>query len=127
MKPQTSLLCYDLGSVFWRRVLPDERADNFHRFLDLLDKDPGQSPVVYQRLYRRLLIFFESRSGSVHQAEQLADITVDRIVEKVSDPEFLPQDLQTYTLGVARFVLKEHFRKPQFGSLDFEPADNRLR
>lgn len=99
-------------------------ADALHRFLGLLDPDPERAGAIYRRLHLKLQFFFEGHFRTAHHAPELADESIDRMIGKMgSELDLAPREIQTYLLGIARFVLKEQQRKRRFETLDFEPMD----
>ena len=80
----------------------------FDSLLQSLDPDRDQAGRLYENTRRKLLEFFEARGS--HTPDEHADETFDRVSRKIVEGEKI-DDLGKYCYGVARFVLKESFRK----------------
>jgi DNA-directed RNA polymerase specialized sigma24 family protein len=79
----------------------------FDRFLARLDSDRELAGAKYEALRRKLVTFFHYRDCP--DPESLADETIDRVVRKQEEEEL--QDLLAYTLGVARRVASEAWKR----------------
>jgi DNA-directed RNA polymerase specialized sigma24 family protein len=79
----------------------------FDRFLARLDSDRERAGVKYEALRRKLIMFFRYRDCP--DAETLADETIDRVVRKQIEEDI--QELVPYTLGVARRVAAEAWKR----------------
>lgn len=105
---------------------PEWRGEEFEAFLARLDPSRDQAALAYERLRRKLIVFFLHRLGSVVDVEELADTSLDRAIQKFSgDAGSAPRDIQPYALGIARNVLMEYRKKPQTDPLDTDPPDPR--
>lgn len=91
------------GKTVW--TLTPEAFDSL---LYSLDPDREQAGRIYENTRRKLLEFFEARGS--HTPDEHADETFDRVTRKIAEGEKI-EDLGRYCYGVARFVLKEAFRK----------------
>ena len=80
----------------------------FDSLLQSLDTERDQAGRLYETTRRKLLEFFEARGS--HTPDEHADETFDRVSRKIVEGEKI-DDLGKYCYGVARFVLKEAFRK----------------
>jgi hypothetical protein len=81
----------------------DWSQDDFHTFLTRLDPTPDLAAKAYERLHRKLQMFFESRPGGTPHAPELADDTIDRVIRKFrEEPDLVPINVQAYVLGFAR-------------------------
>ena len=75
-----------------------------------LDPDRDQAGHRYEQIRRRLIKIFECRG--CQDAEEFADVTIDRVILKVPAIEKdYAGDKALYFYGVAQYVLKESFRK----------------
>src|SRR5262249_1688335 len=72
--------------------------------------DSDESAEEYIKLQRRLIIFFESQRPFM--AEDLADQTLDRVMRILDEGEKKIEDIRSFTLGVARNILRETWKKP---------------
>ncbi len=72
--------------------------------LDRLDADPERAAEQYRALHRRLAAFFTWRGAA--QAEELADLTLDRVMRKL-EAEVPVVQVPAYAAAVARLVLLE--------------------
>lgn len=77
-----------------------------------LSADPEEAARSYQTLHVQVVDFFLRQRCATASAEELADVTIDRVAahlvrnEVVRQPQVLP-----FFLKFAQFVLLEHFRK----------------
>lgn len=79
----------------------------FDTFLDWLSKDRDEAARLYESIRRRLIIFIENRPCAF--AEELADETIDRVIQKVPTFEGKYEgDPVPYFYSVARFVCLKH-------------------
>src|SRR5271154_647155 len=85
---------------------PNEGKGNEHlsRLLAKLNPDPERAGMTYEELRRRLILFF--RLKRPHEAEDLADQVLDRVARRLSEGVEMER-IEFYSLGVARFVLRE--------------------
>jgi DNA-directed RNA polymerase specialized sigma24 family protein len=69
-----------------------------------LGEQPDRAALRYEELRRRLILFFRLKRPA--DAEELTDEVMDRLARRVSEGvEIL--SLESYVLGMARFVLRE--------------------
>ncbi len=93
--------------------MPEERTisqENFDTLLRWLNADPDAAARKYEAIRRRLIRVFTGRG--CHEAETLADITIDRVTVKA--PELngnYDGDPALYFYGVANNVLHEWHRR----------------
>lgn len=80
----------------------------FERLLARLSLEPDEAGTAYLVLRSKLEMFFH-RHG-LPSAEDLADETLDRVAEKAAIQEI--DEIWAYTFGVARFVAKEAYKRP---------------
>jgi hypothetical protein len=103
---------------------PDWNTEDFQTLLARLDPSPDQAGIAYERLHRKLAVFFECRPGSAIHALEFADRTIDRVIRKLrEDPGLIPHDFQSYVLGFARNIYRELLKRPRPTTLDFDAAD----
>jgi len=105
------------------RKPPSQEA--FDKLLTWLDRDREQAGQKYQKIQTRLIDIF-SCHGCV-EPEALADETIDRVIEKIDWLiENYVGDPIRYFCGVARNVLREHWkRKRAPDELPDEPNNER--
>lgn len=89
------------------------------KFLACLDADAERAGEQYEAIRLALVKFFDWRCA--HAPEELADETLNRAIRRVDEGES-PQDLPTYCLGIARFVLRESLRRPEQRAIELEEA-----
>ena len=82
--------------------------DNFERFLTALDPDRERAAIKYEQLRARLIRFFVSKGSS--SAEELTDDVINRVIQRIEAVEKV-DDVNLYSYGVAKFVLKESIKK----------------
>src|SRR5215203_101275 len=80
----------------------------FNSLLYSLHPDREHAGRMYENTRRKLLEFFEARGSQT--PDEHADETFDRVTRRIAEGETI-DDLGKYCYGVARFVLKESFRK----------------
>ena len=84
--------------------------DSLGRFLTLLDEDVAVAAQRYERLRLKLIRLFEWRKCL--SPEDLADMTIDRIVRRLEDGVALgSKDVERYSSGVAHNVFLEQLRE----------------
>lgn len=97
--------------AFMAHDLP-EVPKKFNRLLAWLDTDRDRAVERYFAIRRSLIKLFEVRG--CHIAEDLADETIDRVLQKVeSIADDFVGDQAAYFYGVARNVLHEYARRPK--------------
>jgi DNA-directed RNA polymerase specialized sigma24 family protein len=79
-------------------------ADAFRGLLDRLDPNPEQAGLKYERLRRKLILFFAGRASS--EPEDGADTTLDRVTRCLAKGETI-DDLDRFAYGVAWRVWSE--------------------
>ncbi len=77
--------------------------------LDAFHPDREQASQQYEALRKRLIRFFEWNHTDF--PEELADETLDRLARRLSTGEDGILDPAKFAAGVARLLLKEHWRK----------------
>lgn len=83
---------------------------SFNRLLKWLDPDPEQAGKKYETIRRKLIKIFASRNCPV--AEELADVTIDRVRKKVEEiAANYVGDPALYFFGVANKVFLEWRRR----------------
>jgi DNA-directed RNA polymerase specialized sigma24 family protein len=88
----------------------DLTSDTFDRLLDALDPNRERAAVAYEHLRRRLIGLLGWWGSPV--AEELADVTLDRVARKLRDDTVIaPGSLGAYVRGVARLVYYESNRQ----------------
>lgn len=84
--------------------------EQFTQLLAWLDADLVRASEKYETIRRRLITIFLNRQ--CHEAEDLADETINRVAKKVSGlKNRYVGDPALYFYGVAKKVLLEHLRK----------------
>jgi DNA-directed RNA polymerase specialized sigma24 family protein len=90
------------------RVITQE---SFDRLLRWLDPDRERAGAKYETIRRRLVAIFTSRG--CHEAEDLADETINRVTAKVHEiAEGYTGEPALYFYGVASRVHLEYLRRP---------------
>ena len=87
-----------------RRRKPGSSVNGLPLLLASLHSDERRAAVLYEEIRYRLIRFF--RLNRPHEAEDLADQVLDRVARKLSDGIAIER-VEFYTVGVARFVLRE--------------------
>jgi DNA-directed RNA polymerase specialized sigma24 family protein len=88
----------------------DLTADTFDRLLDALDPDRERAAVAYEHLRHRIIGLLGWWGSPA--AEELADLTLDRVARKLKDDTAIaPGSLGAYVRGVARLVFYESNRQ----------------
>jgi DNA-directed RNA polymerase specialized sigma24 family protein len=94
----------------------------FDRFLGRLDADRETAANKYMALYRKLEVFFQVRRCEPDTGT-LCDTTLNRVMQHFfDDPALDSADPQAYALGVARYVVLEHWKKPPTVELKVDPV-----
>ena len=86
----------------------------FTSLLARLGTDADRAGAAYEDLRRALVSFFRWRGAST--PEECADETLDRLAAKVNDGVRV-EDVPRFARGIARLVLLEHWRSPQWEAL----------
>lgn len=89
-----------------RWTLDRHSLDNL---LYALHPDREQASQTYEALRERLIRFFRWNHADV--PEELADEVLDRLARRLSCPESEILDPARFAVGIARLLLKEHFRE----------------
>lgn len=79
------------------------------RLLDVFHPDREQASLAYEALRQRLIRFFEWNHADTPQ--ELADETLDRLARRLSSCEDEILNPTKFAVGIARLLLKEHFRE----------------
>jgi DNA-directed RNA polymerase specialized sigma24 family protein len=87
----------------------------WNALLTRLGPERDSAGAEYEVLRRRLIKYFEWRGCS--DSEDQADMVLTRVARKLEVGEIVV-NIQSYALGVARFVLREHFAMPAVAPLD---------
>ena len=90
--------------------MPTLTADSFTMLLSALDADEARAAEKYETLRFKLVNFLTWRGCSNSDADDLADLTLDRVASKIADGEKV-ENVPAYAGSVARFILLEHNRK----------------
>lgn len=77
--------------------------------LSALHPDRKQASLAYEALRERLIRFFEWNHADTPQ--ELADETLDRLARRLSAYEHEILNPAKFAAGIARLLLKEHFRE----------------
>ncbi len=85
-------------------------ATSFQLLLDRLDADPSVAAEKYEILRIKIAHLHRWRGCAESQADELADITLDRVAAKLTDGD-LVENVNAFASAVARFVALEHSRK----------------
>ena len=83
-------------------------AEALEGLLARLGPEREAAGLVYERIHRRLLAFFESH-GSLEPGRD-ADETLDRLARKLREGHVI-RDVPAYVHGLARNVLRETWRR----------------
>lgn len=79
-------------------------------FLLRLHSDRDRAGEEYERIRQRIIDFF--RFHHCLDAEKLADETIDRAIRRLQETDV--GDVRTYLFGVASYVLRETFKRPEY-------------
>ena len=96
---------------------PDEiNQEQFDRLLGWLDPDREKAAAKYESIRKRLIKIFVSRGSST--AEELADITINRVARKLPEIQagYVGEPAH-YFCGVASYVFRESLRKERLPSV----------
>jgi DNA-directed RNA polymerase specialized sigma24 family protein len=85
-------------------------AASFQTLLDSLDNDPTTAAEKYEALRMKIAHLHRWRGCAESHADELADITLDRVAAKLAAGE-LVENVAAFASAVARFVSLEHSRK----------------
>lgn len=92
-------------------------SESFDRLLLWLDHDREQAGLKYEAIRSALIKRF-GQLGCRDAAEELADLTFDRVAGKLSEISEYKGDPEPYVFSVAYFVYKEYLRRPIIASLN---------
>ncbi len=85
-------------------------ATSFQTLLDRLDADPFVAAEKYETLRTKIAHLHRWRGCAESHADELADITLDRVAAKLVAGEVV-ENIAAFASAVARFVSLEHSRK----------------
>jgi DNA-directed RNA polymerase specialized sigma24 family protein len=85
-------------------------ATSFQTLLDRLDTDASAAAEKYEALRMKIAHLHRWRGCAESHADELADITLDRIAAKLAAGEIV-ENLNAFASAIARFVSLEHSRK----------------
>jgi len=85
-------------------------ATSFQTLLGRLDTDPSAAAKKYEALRIKLANLHRWRGCAELHADELADITLDRVAAKLAAGEVV-ENVAAFASAVARFVSLEHSRK----------------
>src|SRR4051794_15409493 len=92
-------------------------AEAFQRLLGALDAERDRAASAYEQLRERTIGLL--RWWGAPDAEDLADLTFDRVARKLDEGAVVPQSsLGAYVRGVARMIFYEARRRPQIDARD---------
>ncbi len=90
----------------------------FERLLAWLDSDPERAGLKYEKIRRRLITIFASRGCPA--AEELADVTFDRVSKKVDEiSSYYVGDPALFVFGVGNKVYLEWRRNNKLIQLEY--------
>lgn len=82
----------------------------FHLLLKLLDSDDEKAAEKYLLLQRKIIKIVIWKKYTQTEAEEIADIVIDRIAQKIEKGEEI-EDVNKFANVVLNYVLLEHNRK----------------
>jgi DNA-directed RNA polymerase specialized sigma24 family protein len=85
-------------------------ANSFTLLLEALDGDETLAAEKYELLRYKLVNLLTWRGCSQSDADDLADLTLDRVATKIAEGEKV-ENIAAYAGSVARFIWLEHGRK----------------
>jgi len=100
----SEILRQDNASPPQRRSRRGGGIEHVPLLLARLHADQQRAGVLYEEIRYRLILFF--RLNRPQEAEDLADEVLDRVARKLSEGTAIDR-IDFYTVGVARFVLRE--------------------
>jgi DNA-directed RNA polymerase specialized sigma24 family protein len=105
-------------ALLWMAQPTDDRGSvtalGFARLLERLHPDRDEAAHEYERLRHALVKFFDWQG--VWPADECADTALDRLARRLQDTTV--DDVKKYVYGIARLVLLERRRAPQFAPID---------
>ncbi|MBO0798517.1 MAG: sigma-70 family RNA polymerase sigma factor [Blastocatellia bacterium] len=93
--------------------------ESIAKLLAHLGDNAEKAGLAYQELRCKLIIFFECNRCA--DAEELADVTLNRIARKLSEGEAINKPM-LYALSVARYVLYEYWRRPELSAIPLDES-----
>ncbi len=94
---------------------------DFEQFLQTIDSDEDTAAEKYLRLRSGLESFFEWRDCK--NIEELTDIVFDRVTKKIVEGEKV-ENIEAFSVSIAKFVVLEHKRKSARNADFDEVSDN---
>jgi RNA polymerase sigma factor (sigma-70 family) len=94
--------------------------EGFYEILRRLDADLERACEKYEELRRKLIRHFEFHGG--WPPEDLADETINRVGKKVVDKVAI-QNIETYSMGVARHIVQEYWRSNETKAVPIEDLE----
>jgi DNA-directed RNA polymerase specialized sigma24 family protein len=82
----------------------------FEKLLACLNPDQERAGEEYERVRRKLIIYFEARKCA--PADEYADEVINRVARKLDEGEEV-REIGRYFFGVARYLRLEILRQPQ--------------
>lgn len=82
----------------------------FHILLNRLDADSNAAAEKYEMLRLKIIHLLRWRACAESHADELADITLDRVAAKIAAGEIV-ENVTAFACAVARFVSLEHARR----------------
>jgi hypothetical protein len=93
---------------------------SLNAFLTWLDADRDRAAESYERIRRRLILFFETRGFG--NSDELADATIDRVVGRIAGGAEIPaQARDSFFYKTASFIAMESARIPRSDPLTADP------
>jgi len=93
--------------------------ESIDKLLAHLGDNAEKAGLAYQELRCKLIIFFECNRCT--DAEELADVTLNRIARKLCEGESINKPM-LYALSVARYVLCEYWRRPEISAIPLDES-----
>lgn len=106
-----------MRDAFTEEIQKCQSGKVFEKLLQRLDPDPQQAESKFLELRTKLIDFVDWQGGV--SAVDLADDTLTRVARRLEEG-IQTDDISKYALGVARFVLKEHWRSFERGAVSLE-------
>ena len=94
----------------------------YHCLSAMADREMDISEAQYSRVRGRLVTFF--RMNRSYDPEALADEVIYRTVKRISGGIQIDCELSSFCLGVARNLLRESRKKPEFQEITHDPSDS---
>ena len=93
--------------------------ESIDKLLAHLGDDHETAGIAYQDLRCKLIIFFECNRCT--DAEELADVTLNRLARKLCDGEAIQKPM-LYAHSSARYVLCEYWRRPEISAISLDES-----